>query len=286
MRDETRIAPNREPPTDEPHSRLVQHPAPAPATSATMPTAARFALSSAVLPPLEEALAVGDRVRMALLHGSDGHPVFLGRDSAGQVARGRWHDHAWFLPADDDTDGAVDHVVVYARAGFDRAALRALARLRHVWGHGGSDLALTLVDVGSPSELGCLRRNALSHELAPQLGTARIWESLTPFVPPRHIKCRASGTRDAPHDQVVRLLELHGFPPARVDELAAGEVTPPRPPSPIGWHSFRRLRASGGGSRGANAAFGFRLHFERPVTGPIALGYAAHQGLGQFVAVE
>jgi uncharacterized protein (DUF58 family) len=30
---------------------------------------------------------------------------------------------------------------------------------------------------------------------------------------------------------------------------------------------------------------GCRLCFERPVTGPIALGYAAHQGLGQFVAV-
>jgi CRISPR-associated protein Csb2 len=254
--------------------------------SATLPTTARFALIAAILPPLEYALAVGDRVRMALLRCSDGHPVFLGRDPAGRVARGQRHDHAWFLPADDDADGSLDHVVVHARAGFDRAALQALSQLRRVWGHGGSDLELRLVDLGSPHELGCLRRDALRREAASQLGTARVWESLTPFVPPRHIKVRASGVRDAPQEQVVRLLALHGFPAAQVEALAAGDVTPPRPLAAIDWHRFRRIRTSGGGCRGANAAFGFRLRFERAVTGPIALGYAAHQGLGQFVAVE
>jgi len=257
-----------------------------PATSTTTPTAARFALSSAILPPLEVALAVGDRVRMALLCCSDGHRVFLGRDAVGQVARGRRHDHAWFLPADDDADGAIDHVVVYARAGFDSIALQGLERLHRVWGHGGGDLKLALEGLGSPHQLGCLRRDALRRGLASQLGTARVWESLTPFVPPRHIKYRPSGVRDAPHEQVARLLALHGFPPAQVEPLAADDLTPPRPPTPIDWHQFRRIRASGGGSRGANAAFGFRLRFDRPVTGPVTLGYAAHYGLGQFVAVE
>jgi CRISPR-associated protein Csb2 len=251
-----------------------------------MPTTARFALSAAALPRLEDALPMGDRVRMALLHCSDGHPVYSGRDAAAQVARGQWHDHAWFLPSDDDADGAIDHVVVHARVGFDRAALRALAQLRRVWGYGGSDLALTLVDLGTPGELGCLRRDAMHRGHAPQLGTARVWESLTPFVPPRHIKLRSGGVHGAPPDQVVRLLALQGFPAARVAALPARDVTPPRPLSPIGWHQFQRLRGSGGGSRGTSAGFGFRLTFEHAVTGPIALGYAAHQGLGQFVAVE
>ncbi|HEX7843286.1 MAG TPA: hypothetical protein VF469_37700, partial [Kofleriaceae bacterium] len=71
-----------------------------------------------------------------------------------------------------------------------------------------------------------------------------------------------------------------------VEPLAANELTPPRPAAPIEWQRFQRIRATGGGCRGSNAAFGFRLRFDRPVTGPIALGYAAHQGLGQFVAVE
>ena len=281
---QTHIHPAGAPPLQTLHPWI--HPEPTPALWAATATAARFSLTSPALPPLTDALAVGDRVRMALLHTSDGHLVFAGRDATGQVARGPRHDHASYLPADDDADGSIDHIVVHARAGFDRAALWALERLRRVWGHGGRDLELALVAVGTPDELGCLRRDALRRELAPQLGTARVWDSLTPFVPPRHIKHRASGVRDAPPDQLARLLALHGFPAARIEPLAAADAAPPRPLAPIAWDRFRRLRSSGGGSRGTDAAFGFRLRFDRPVTGPIALGYAAHQGLGQFVAVE
>lgn len=269
-------------PAEGPHA-WAYHPA---ARSPAMPTAARFALSSPILPPLTDALAVGERVRMALLRRSDGHLVFAGRDTAGRVARSdRRHEHAWFLPADDDADGAIDHVVVHAEPGFDSAALRALVGLRRVWGHGGADLELTLVGLGSPREIGGLRGATGHGDRAPQLGTARVWESLTPFVPPRRTKVRASGVRDAPDEQVRRLLALYGFPAARVGPLAPDAVTPPRPLSPIAWSCFRRLRSAGHGSRGSSAAFGFRLHFDQPVTGPIALGYAAHQGLGQFVAV-
>ena len=257
------------------------------APSTAMPTAARFALSAAILPSLTAALTVGDRVRMALLSCSDGHLVFVGRDADGRVARSaKRHEHAWFLPSDDDADGLLDHVVVYAEVGFDEAARKALLALRRVWGHGGGDLAVALVGLGSPRELGGLRRDAAGSALAPQLGTARVWESLTPFVPPRHVKYRTTGTRDTPHDQLTRLLALHGFPPAVVEPLGPEELTAPRPPSPIDWERFQRIRAAGGGSRGSHAAFGFRLRFEQPVTGPIALGYGAHQGLGQFVAVE
>jgi len=252
-------------------------------TAESTGTAARLALSPMVLPSLADALAVGDRVRAALLRCSNGHPLFTGRDAAGQVRRGPRHDHAWFLPADDDADGAVDHVVVYAHGGFDLTALRALARLRRVWGHGGPELTVMLVAVGSPSELGCLRRDARGARTA-QLGTARVWESLTPFVPPWHIKYRTSGVRDAPHEQVARLLALYGRPPARIEPLAPEHATLPPVPS-IPWQCFQRRRASGGGNRGADLAFGFRLCFDQPVTGPIALGYGAHQGLGQFVAV-
>ncbi|HEX3482388.1 MAG TPA: type I-U CRISPR-associated protein Csb2 [Kofleriaceae bacterium] len=245
--------------------------------------AARLALTATVLPSLADAVAVGDRVRLALLRCSDGHPVFTGRDAAGHVKRGLHHDHAWYLPADDDDDGAIDHVLVYARGGFDLAALRALARLRRVWGHGGPDLTVTLIAVGSPDQLGCLRRDG-GHARTPQLGTARIWESLTPFVPPRHIKHRATGVRDAANEQLARLLALHGRPLPRIEPLASEDATTMRSPR-IAWQRFRRLRTVGGGSRGSDATFGFRLCFDQPVTGPIALGYAAHQGLGQFVAV-
>jgi CRISPR-associated protein Csb2 len=250
---------------------------------AAAPTVARFALSSSVLPRLTVALSVGDRVRQALLYQSNGHPIFVGRGADGQIALG--HGHAWFLPSDDDADGLLDHVVVHAKSGFDRAALRALERLRRVWGYGGHDLELVLTGLGSPEDLGRVRRDSRSPTRSPQLGTARVWESQTPFVPPRHTKIRGGVVRDAPHEQVARLLEAQGFPPASVEELAHGALTPPCPVPPIAWYRFHRLRAQGGGRRASAGAFGFRVRFEAPVTGPIAVGYAAHQGLGQLIAI-
>ena len=246
----------------------------------------RYRLSSAILPSHTEALAVGDCMRTALLRLSDCHAVFLGRDAAGQAARGNCHDHAWFLPADDDDDGALDHVVVHARRGFDRAALSALEALRHVWGHGGSDLGLSITGVGTPGELGCTRRDSQGDGRTAQLGTARVWESSTPFVAPRHIKYRNSGVRDSAQEQVARLLALHGLPPARIEAVAPEQLAQPRTDRAAGWQRFRLRRLAGGGCRGSDTAFGFRLRFEQPVTGPLALGYGAHQGLGQFVAVE
>jgi CRISPR-associated protein Csb2 len=248
------------------------------------PMAARFELSSAVLPRLTQALPVGERVRLALLARSDGHPVFVGRDVRGEIERG--HPHAWYLPADDDADGVIDHVLVYARSGFDARAVRALEQLRRVWGHGGHDLALTLVGLGSASDLGCVRNEARMRALAPQLGAARIWESHTPFVPPRHVKFRGGQIRETPADQIAHLLAADGFPAGIVEQIAPRDLTLPRPPNPIDWYRFRRIRTSGGGRRGTSSGFGFRIRFDKQVTGPVTLGYAAHQGLGQFVAIE
>lgn len=248
------------------------------------PSAARFELASAVLPRLTQALPVGERVRVALLKWSDGHPVFVGRGPTGDIQRG--HSHAWFLPADDDADGLLDHVLVFARSGFDAAALRALERLRRVWGHGGHDIELTLVGLGSQEELGGLRRDARIRARCPQLGSARVWESHTPFIPPRHTKRRGGQIRDTPAEQVALLLQQHGLPNAVIHPLSARELALPRPPTPIDWYRFRRVRTSGGGRRGDGRGYGFRLRFDAEVSGPIALGYAAHQGLGQFVAIE
>lgn len=242
------------------------------------PTVARFAIESAVLPRLTEAVAIGDRLRTALLARSDGHPTFLGR-VAGQVRAG--HEHAFFLPADDDGDGKIDHLLVYAREGFDDAARRALERLRELWGHGGHSLYLTLIGVGEPGDYGGVRPEARQGR-APQLGAARVWESHTPFVPPRVPKVRRGVVRDSPEDEVRRLLAGAGVAAdvtmTRLDACAGRR--------PVAWRYFRRQRLDGGGATARHDGFGFRLEFAKPQQGPIAIGYGAHQGLGQFVAIE
>jgi CRISPR-associated protein Csb2 len=51
------------------------------------------------------------------------------------------------------------------------------------------------------------------------------------------------------------------------------------------WHRFLLRRERGGGACEPARGHGLRLVLDVPVSGPIALGYGAHQGLGQFVAV-
>lgn len=249
------------------------------------PTVARFALSSAVPPRVTEAISIGDRMRQALLSRSRdpdtgiSHPVFLGRDAGGAPLRGQ--RHAFFLPSDDDADGRLDHVLVWSRGGFDGRAVRALQGVERLWGREGHDLHLALVGLGQPDDYGGLA-DEVDRGLAPQLGFSRVWESRTPVVLPRHEKVRAGGPVDGPEEQVrrgVRFLDLPN--PMSVARLDGVEGSPP-----IRWHQFRRTRLEGGGSQGGPTGFGFRVTFAEPVRGPIAIGYGAHQGLGQFVAVR
>ncbi|HEX4417300.1 MAG TPA: type I-U CRISPR-associated protein Csb2 [Kofleriaceae bacterium] len=252
-----------------------------------MPTVARFACASSVLPLLTKALSVGDRMRAALMGHSDAHWVFSGKQPDG--ARLTDHDHAYFAPSDDDADGYVDHVLVHARGGFDELAVRALQQLRKVWGHGGHDLMLALIGLGQLEDFGTTRRDAHRLGLSPLIGPregARVWESHTPFVPPRYTKRRRGTVIDSPEDQVRALLaKLGRETEVSISAIAPAELSAPCASKPADWYRFH-LERKGGGARGGHRSFGFRLTFAQPVLGPIALGYGAHHGLGQFVAIE
>lgn len=240
----------------------------------------RFELQSQVLPRLEDALLIGDRFRAALLKIADGHPTFLGRDEAGVRAG---HRHAFFLPTDEDSDGRIDHLSVFAPEGFDEAAMGALCALKRVWAAGAYDLFPTLTTTIATSELaqygGTL---AQGQGRVPTIGPARVWASHTPFVAPRHTKRRAGTLVDTVEDQAARLLASQGLPALASVELLSADATAAR----IAWHKFRRRRLRGGGAGAGNAGVGLRLVFPEPVLGPIAIGYGAHQGLGQFIAIR
>ena len=249
--------------------------APAPTASrrpATLPTVARYAIRSAVLPKLEEALWIAERLRKSAMAQSrevDGNakPVFSGHDVGGG------HLHAMYLATSEDprNRGFIDHLTIRAKGGFDEQDVMALQRLRWLWGKGGHDLELILVGLGQPSDFGgdALPRSRL-------LARSRVWESVTPFVPTRHPKTVRGVDRDGIQDQIRRGCEqLLGVAPELVESFSG----------PIDWRRFRRRRQEGGGNRGPDRAYGARLTFAEPVEGPIALGYGAHFGLGLFCSV-
>lgn len=257
-----------------------------------LPTVARFALAGAVLPRLTGAVLMGERIREALMshtqwvEGSEGALAhFSGRSKDG-IPLDDDHAHAFYLPADDDGDGRIDHITVFSPVGFTRPAQLAMGRLRKLWGAGGHDIFVVLVGLGQAEDYGGL--NVLGGQ-TPQLAFSHVWVSRTPFVLTRHPKAYRDGRPkldpdgrqiDGPEAQLRAELARRGYPaPMSVEPLrqttAAGKE--------LRWLEFRRQRRSGGGKLSSLAGYGFRLTFGQLVRGPIALGYGCHFGLGQFV---
>ena len=250
-----------------------------------LPTVARFCVASAARPSLRETVSVAERVHTSLVARSDGLPVFSGKRD-GEVLAGHGHVHVF---CEANLDRGVSHITLYAPMGFDEAAQRALGGLRQVWGRGGHELLLVLLGVGQPSDFAGVNPRAGQ---CPIFAESRVWVSRTPFVPTRHPKSSRSGEPrlddrglhigGAEHD-LLRLLAEAGFPEPNAvspvsDTLLGGHCT--------SWLDFRTERSRGDGRRGTARGRGFRLEFDRPVRGPIALGYGSHFGLGLFVPDE
>jgi CRISPR-associated protein Csb2 len=246
-------------------------------------TVVRYALDGTVLPLVQETLSLGELARQYLqgIYGrrNDGATsmIFSGKTPDGTPLQG--HRHAFYLPSDEDNDGRLDHLTVYARGqvgpdsqdwGFEEAELHALDTFRRLRQVGGKpDLQLVLLGVGT-------RAHWKDTSL---FGRSRRWRSVTPFVPPRHHKVRGR-KRETPIEQLQDELQKRGFPrPIDIQELRRCEVEG----HSIRWIEFRRERLFGGGSRGQGFGHGFVIDFAEPVAGPLCFGYGCHFGLGLFV---
>lgn len=240
------------------------------------PTVARFAIRSAVLPRLSEAVSIGERLRVAAMSQSrevsgDARPVFSGHSS-----KATNHRHAMYLCTSEDpvniARGFIDHLLITARDGFDQDDVVALQRVRRLWARSGHDLELILTGLGLVEDYG-----APTIPRVRVLAESQVWESVTPFVPARHPKQVRGVQVDTIADQLrLGCEQLLGVRPIEVSPFG----------DPAHWFSFRRRRTTGSGRRGPDLAFGARLVFDLPIRGPIALGFGAHFGLGLFSAVD
>lgn len=111
--------------------------------------------------------------------------------------------------------------------------------------------------------------------------SATVWESATPYVPPRH-HLRGGKLRpgESIENQIRKELSLRGF-----DESAGVEVEGIGCPEWVAVHIPRRHR----GERsfiGDRRGYWLRLRFPKPVEGPIRLGHSSSFGLGLFRPVS
>jgi CRISPR-associated protein Csb2 len=248
--------------------------------------AALFALATDrkrdVLPLMERALPTMALFRRALLSklGDQSCPELSGKDDEGRPLQ-EDHRHAHFIPLslDERNAGRIDHVLVYARMGFARPAQGALRSLQRTWAKGVDDIAVTLVGMGGLESF-----RTVAGVLLPELGESASWESRTPFVPPRFLKARG---RDSLEGQVrAELRHRH-----QTDLAVTLSVTPATSEGEGGlearrFRHFVRTRQDTHAPGPPPGVFRVSLTFERPVRGPLCLGWGCHFGLGLFVAVQ
>jgi len=258
----------------------------------------RYVLDSTVLPLVTETLPVAEAARRVLMgiHGrltgeSDvpGRSSMLsGKDEQDQPLAG--HCHAYYLPTDEDGDGRLDHLTVYAAGGLGPDERRAFDRLTKLQtGREGEErhpLRLLLLGMGA------------SEEYSPgPLRVSKSWESATPYIATRHAKTRGRNRIDLASPE-ARAAFLQGDLRAQVaavrpDLAAAGAPEMTIEPAwdenrvykvAARWRTiqFKRFRRKAGDDGGRRLAGAFRLIFSRPVRGPITLGWSSHFGMGLF----
>jgi CRISPR-associated protein Csb2 len=210
--------------------------------------------------------------------------ALTGRDAHGRKLEDG-HQHAHYFPLDLDGDRRIDHVLVYAPAGFDASAQRAITRLRRTWTKGDdTEIFVTCAGFGDldlfRTQLSDARGRPLSI-IPPR--SARHWISYTPYVPARHLKPK--NHRYTLADDVHREILLRSLPaPLQVELFHEQGPNGRRIPVNRQFFKFVRTRMDGKPQPPRPNTYGMRLIFDRPQSGPISLGYASHFGLGIFKA--
>lgn len=277
-------------------------------TLESRPQIARFALDASVLPLVTETLPLAEAARRALMslygrqnqHDSGRSATFAGKDADDRPLAG--HRHAYFLPTDEDGDGRLDHLSVYAADGFSVGEIRAMEMLRQI--HFGRDRSAR-----PPLRVVLLGTRSAGEQASVPLGPARVWVSATPYLVTRHARTRGRERVDladrASCEAFFRADIMAQLRSARPDlSVLLGDVLieplygehgrfmlPVGPVGPVGTCSrslrplqFRRFRSKAADDGGRRMAGAFRLTFAEPVRGPIALGHSSHFGMGLFAS--
>jgi CRISPR-associated protein Csb2 len=202
--------------------------------------------------------------------------IFSGRSIYGPL---RGHRHAFIFVETEPRKRNISNLVIYATDGFrdgERGVLESLDTKTCK----EFNVELRLHSFGT----------VMSYSDSGLFGPSKIWESLTPFVSPFRMDkfdLRSSWRgRDSTSrfllTALYKLLKLRGLEGVSRVELV-GKLSG----ADLFFDRLHRVRVSYGYAADCESlgAF-FRLHFASPVSGPIALGFGSHIGLGVFTKSE
>ena len=262
--------------------------------SKDLPTVARFLLAGRPLPRIEDAIRIGELMRLATLaqfgwrqDEATGRSIprapwqISGRGADGRPLSDPTHAHAFWLPEDADSDGWIDHICVYIASGIDHGTRAKLDRITRLWiaprqqsdddaPAAAKEWRLALEGFGQPCDFAGTTPGS-----AQILGTSSEWRSVTPFLAAGHLK--AAGYPG----EVLRLLDRRGLDSEGVGVEVMKSINVGGAPRRAA--HFHRFRSRGREKQPDAAGALLRIRFPHPITGPLALGFGCHFGLGLFI---
>jgi len=243
------------------------------------PKVARFKITSSVPPRILNAISVAERIHQAILSRYKDTPVpevFSGRGADGKPLTGHRHLHI-FCEANGKRD-EITHATLYAKDGFGPQERRTIESLKKVWGHGGYDIQIVLIDFGEPD----------SFPDCDLFGESQVWQSFTPFVATTHPRFYKDGRPKldeqgwhigSPSHNLRKLISENDLPePSKIEYINVLELHGRK----LHWLQFKTFRDKGEGISAGQPPAGFKITFPEKITGPLAFGYGAHFGLGLF----
>jgi len=184
----------------------------------------RYALNTAtvgraVLPAVTDTLLVADKFRSAVMALCRQPSVALsGHESNGSPCKE--HQHAFWWPMDEDNDGFIDHVMVWAAGGVEQHEVDALRRLTRLRQRGGRpDLLVTPVFVGREEDYG-------PWQSQPAPNDPTVFTSATPYYCPVHLSHgrRSSGKIRPITPELLKGLLIQGVVAAESEVKTIQEI--------------------------------------------------------------
>ena len=272
----------------------------------------QFAIGSRVAPTLDHIALIanwfrGRAVRYFLEHNcglpkgdwrvaddlqKDAVSLLSGKGSEGKKLLG--HEHAYFGLFLDPETKKPTRLIAWKTRPFTPAeeeAIRHAASEPFSLGHREKSANGQKATGRDPWKVHCI---PLDSAVPPPSGfnpdhSFAVWESLTPYVPPRHAFDRRGKAKpgETPPKQLQRDLKRWGLEPISISQLN-NENRPYLEGDPEGeWVKVHvPKRPTSGPTNNSKRGFRFRLTFPTPVSGPIALGHSSHFGLGLFVPID
>ena len=232
-------------------------------------TTVRFAIYGKPLPMLEDAVRMGELARMALMRIVEknlGHvPTLL---SGHDLPPGNSHEHAFFI-SEHDHQGRIDHLLVHTPGGLDRRTVNAMKGLKRLYTRDAREWEVWFEGAGGVKDF--LGKSDC-------MAFGKVWRTVTPYLHPWYLK-RNFGI----NEQIRKECRLRKLPEPEAVRLLPEVVVGSRPRRPVHYHRFRSKR--GLVQPDTRGTF-LELVFPETISGPLALGFGSHYGLGLFVAAN